>query len=343
MSGSKLVAIVSAATLLAMITGRAESATVTIPNDFKVGAKAKASDVNANFSALATAVNGSANDIATLQQAIQSLQKAQAALGFTFRGPWTSTAVYSVNDVTTAGGSSYIALKSSVAADPAIDVSASGGNWALFAGVGEKGSAGATGPQGPVGPPGPTGATGPAGAAGTQGPVGPQGMVGPAGPTGAAGATGPAGAPGPTGAAGPAGATGAAGAQGPIGATGPAGLTGQTGAMGPQGPAGTIPSNLTALSSGLGTSGYGNENRGTGTGCTIGDIILSVNSYGLGTYLPADGAVLSIQANSALFSILGVKFGGNGTTNFTLPDLRPFAPENLQYSICVSGLYPSTN
>jgi len=81
---------------------------------------------NANFSALATAVNGSANDIATLQQAIQSLQKAQAALGFTFRGPWTSSAVYATNDVTTAGGSSYIALKSNVAADPVIDVSASG-------------------------------------------------------------------------------------------------------------------------------------------------------------------------------------------------------------------------
>ncbi|MCL9999650.1 MAG: tail fiber protein [Erythrobacter sp.] len=35
-----------------------------------------------------------------------------------------------------------------------------------------------------------------------------------------------------------------------------------------------------------------------------------------------NGAVLPIQQNTALFSILGVSFGGNGTTTFGLPDLR---------------------
>lgn len=35
-----------------------------------------------------------------------------------------------------------------------------------------------------------------------------------------------------------------------------------------------------------------------------------------------NGALLSIQANAALFSLLGTRFGGNGTTNFQLPDLR---------------------
>ena len=35
-----------------------------------------------------------------------------------------------------------------------------------------------------------------------------------------------------------------------------------------------------------------------------------------------NGALLSIQQNAALFSLLGTRFGGNGTTNFALPDLR---------------------
>jgi microcystin-dependent protein len=35
-----------------------------------------------------------------------------------------------------------------------------------------------------------------------------------------------------------------------------------------------------------------------------------------------DGQLLAISQNTALFSILGTTYGGNGTTNFALPDLR---------------------
>jgi microcystin-dependent protein len=35
-----------------------------------------------------------------------------------------------------------------------------------------------------------------------------------------------------------------------------------------------------------------------------------------------DGTLLSIAANSALFSLLGTTFGGDGVTTFALPDLR---------------------
>jgi microcystin-dependent protein len=34
------------------------------------------------------------------------------------------------------------------------------------------------------------------------------------------------------------------------------------------------------------------------------------------------GQLLSIAQNTALFSLLGTTYGGNGTTNFALPDLR---------------------
>jgi microcystin-dependent protein len=38
------------------------------------------------------------------------------------------------------------------------------------------------------------------------------------------------------------------------------------------------------------------------------------------------GQILSIQQNTALFSLLGTTYGGNGTTNFALPDLRGRTP-----------------
>ena len=34
------------------------------------------------------------------------------------------------------------------------------------------------------------------------------------------------------------------------------------------------------------------------------------------------GQLLPISQNTALFSLLGTQFGGNGTSNFALPDLR---------------------
>ena len=152
---------------------------------------------------------------------------------------------------------------------------------------------------------------------------------------------------GPAGPVGPTGATGSSGAMGPAGPVGPTGATGLTGATGPtgaQGPPGTIPANLTALSNQLGTSGYAGENAASSVTCMLGDIVLSVASYGNGgSYAPADGRLLPLQSNAALFSILGKTFGGDGFTTFALPDLRAFAPAGLQYSVCVNGPFPGQN
>jgi hypothetical protein len=201
--------------------------------------------------------------------------------------------------------------------------------------------------EGPAGPTGPTGAAGPIGLPGIQGPAGPagaKGATGNAGPAGPAGPQGIAGAPGIAGVAGPAGAVGAVGPAGTPGSTGPAGPSGPIGPAGPAGAPGatTLPANLTALSNNLGTSNYTNPQfQFTYVGsCQIGDIVLSVNYYVQGA-LPADGRTLPITGNTALFSVLGTRFGGNGTSNFGLPDLRAFAPQGLTYSICQSGIFPS--
>jgi tail collar domain/collagen triple helix repeat protein len=325
MNNKKLTIVIFALLTMAAAAG-AQSGQVTIPNTFTAGTPARAADVNADFSAVATAVNGSASDIATLQTTIQTLQKAQASLGFTFKGPWSSATAYAVNDVVSQSGSSYVALLANTAVNPVTDATAAGGHWVVMAAGGAMGAVGATGAQGPIGA---KGATGAAGATGAQGPSGPAGATGPAGPAGTAGTQGPAG---------PAGATGAQGAAGPAG---PAGATGS------QGPAGTIPANLTALSNQLGTTGYngGNFKYSIATNCMLGDIILSVNAYGNGggSYIPADGTLLFINQNAALFSVLGTNFGGDGVSTFAVPDLRPFAPKGLQYSICIFGVFPSRN
>ncbi|GGA00643.1 microcystin dependent MdpB family protein [Elstera cyanobacteriorum] len=39
-------------------------------------------------------------------------------------------------------------------------------------------------------------------------------------------------------------------------------------------------------------------------------------------WLPCNGQLLEVRQYQALFALLGNKFGGNGTTNFNLPDLR---------------------
>jgi hypothetical protein len=75
--------------------------------------------------------------------------------------------------------------------------------------------------------------------------------------------------------------------------------------------------------------------------CTIGDSILSVNGYGGGSAMPADGRMLPIDQYNAVFSIMGTTFGGDGSTNFALPDLRNLAPPGMYYSICTSGIFPS--
>src|SRR5437899_3022325 len=41
------------------------------------------------------------------------------------------------------------------------------------------------------------------------------------------------------------------------------------------------------------------------------------------------GQLLPISQNTALFSLLGTYYGGNGTTNFALPNLQNCAPLNF--------------
>lgn len=54
----------------------------------------------------------------------------------------------------------------------------------------------------------------------------------------------------------------------------------------------------------------------------LGEIKYFSFGYAPKNWAPCQGQLVSIAQNQALFSLLGVTFGGNGTTTFALPDLR---------------------
>ena len=58
----------------------------------------------------------------------------------------------------------------------------------------------------------------------------------------------------------------------------------------------------------------------------IGEIFMSGFNFAPVGYLSCNGQTISIATNTALFSLLGTTFGGNGTTNFSLPDLQGRVP-----------------
>ncbi|MDB6112368.1 MAG: phage tail collar protein [Pedosphaera sp.] len=54
----------------------------------------------------------------------------------------------------------------------------------------------------------------------------------------------------------------------------------------------------------------------------VGEIRIFAGSFPPKYWALCNGQILSISSNTALYSIIGTYYGGNGTTNFALPDLR---------------------
>lgn len=54
-----------------------------------------------------------------------------------------------------------------------------------------------------------------------------------------------------------------------------------------------------------------------------------------------NGATVVINTNQALYALIGLTYGGDGVTNFKLPNLLGFEPvPNMQYCIAIQGLFP---
>ena len=73
--------------------------------------------------------------------------------------------------------------------------------------------------------------------------------------------------------------------------------------------------------------------------CFIGEVKLVAFNYDPVYFLPCDGRQLSISQYQALYALLGCTHGGDGRSNFNLPNLA--SPlKGLHYIICTNGLWP---
>jgi microcystin-dependent protein len=74
----------------------------------------------------------------------------------------------------------------------------------------------------------------------------------------------------------------------------------------------------------------------------IGEIRMFGGNFNPRGWAFCQGQLLSIAQNTALFSILGTTYGGNGQTTFALPDLRGRAPIQQGTNPPGPGLQPYT-
>jgi microcystin-dependent protein len=75
----------------------------------------------------------------------------------------------------------------------------------------------------------------------------------------------------------------------------------------------------------------------------LGSIVRFAFNFTPSGWLLCNGQTLDISTYQALYSLIGTRFGGNGTSNFCLPNLNNAAlcSGNTKYYISTQGLYPS--
>src|SRR4030095_1835981 len=73
----------------------------------------------------------------------------------------------------------------------------------------------------------------------------------------------------------------------------------------------------------------------------IGEVVLYAFNFAPQGWAPCAGQLMPISQDTALMSLIGNNFGGNGQTTFALPDYRSIAPPGLQYCIALAGIFPT--
>jgi microcystin-dependent protein len=62
-------------------------------------------------------------------------------------------------------------------------------------------------------------------------------------------------------------------------------------------------------------------------------------------WAPCEGQIIPVSENQALFALLGDTYGGDGRSNFGIPDLRNAVPivtiyQKMWYCISMDGTFP---
>ena len=61
----------------------------------------------------------------------------------------------------------------------------------------------------------------------------------------------------------------------------------------------------------------------------VGEVMMTAANFCPRGWAEANGQLVSINENTALFSLLGTTYGGDGRTTFALPDLRGRTPAHV--------------
>lgn len=73
----------------------------------------------------------------------------------------------------------------------------------------------------------------------------------------------------------------------------------------------------------------------------IGDIQLFPYNFAPRYWTKCTGQIIQITENEALYSLIGIKYGGDGRTTFGLPNLQGAEPmPGMDYYIALQGIYP---
>jgi microcystin-dependent protein len=86
--------------------------------------------------------------------------------------------------------------------------------------------------------------------------------------------------------------------------------------------------------------------RAQATDAFLGEIQTFAYNFCPRGWAPLNGQIMAISQNTALFSLLGTTYGGNGTTTFALPTARPdftLTGAPLIQCIALVGVFPSRN
>jgi microcystin-dependent protein len=129
-------------------------------------------------------------------------------------------------------------------------------------------------------------------------------------------------------------------------------------------------SQISLLAIALGIVFAAAPNEASAQDAMIGEIRIFAGDFAPRGYALCHGQLLPIQANRALFDIIGTTYGGDGKTSFALPDLRgrtvvgasPAVPRGargtgqvpkkaaagaeaprlaINYIICIQGIFPA--
>ncbi len=78
----------------------------------------------------------------------------------------------------------------------------------------------------------------------------------------------------------------------------------------------------------------------------VGQIMIFAGNFCPTGWTTTSGQLLPISQNTALFSLLGTTYGGDGRTTFALPHMQPIYTETRAiFTTCIAlfGVFPSRN